>query len=63
MVNEVRRGGINWKVGIYIYIYILCIKERANENLLYSVGNSTQYSAMVHMGKESKKSLCMYMDN
>ena len=26
-----------------------------NKDLLYSTGNSTQYSVMTYMGKESKK--------
>ena len=49
-------GGINWEVGLDIYIYIfihtymyiciytlltLCIKYITNENLLFSIGNST----------------------
>ena len=38
--------GINWETGIDKYT-LLCIK--------YSTGNSTQYSVMSHMGKESKK--------
>ena len=39
------RGGINWKIGIDIYI-LLCIKQITNENLLYNTGNSTQYSVV-----------------
>ena len=32
------------------------IKDRSyNKDLLYSTGNSTQYSVMIYMGKESKK--------
>ena len=31
------------------------IKQRTSKNLLYSMGNSTQYSVMAHIGKESKK--------
>ena len=31
------------------------IKQRTSKNLLYSTGNSTQYSVMAHIGKESKK--------
>jgi len=49
-----RWGRINWKVGIDIYT-LLYIKQIANKNLLYSTGNSTQYSVMAYMGKESKK--------
>ena len=47
-------GGINWEIGIDIYTP-LYIKLITNKNLLYSTENSTQYSVMVYMGKESKK--------
>ena len=50
----VRGGGINWEIGTDIYT-LLYIKEITNKDLLYSTGNSTQYSVMVYMGKESKK--------
>ena len=33
-------GGMNWKIGIDIYI-LLGVKQIANEILLYSRGNST----------------------
>ena len=36
-------GGMNWETGIDIYTP-LCVKQVTNENLLYSTGNSTQYS-------------------
>ena len=43
-------------IGIAIYtLLILCIKQITNEDLLYSTGNSTQYSVMTYMGKKSKK--------
>ena len=54
-----RRGGINWEIGIDIYT-LLYITQITNKNLLYSIGNSTQYSVMTDMGKESKKSEYMY---
>ena len=38
-------GGMNWKIEIDIYT-LLCIKQIANEILLYSRGNSTWYSLM-----------------
>ena len=47
-------GGINWEIRIDTYT-LLFIKQKSNENLLYSTGNSTQYSVMTYMGKESKK--------
>ena len=47
-------GGINWKTGIDIYT-LLYIKEITTKDLLYSTGNSTQYSVIAYMGKEYKK--------
>ena len=39
--------GINWEIGIDTYpLLTLCIKWVTNENLLYSTGNSTQYSVV-----------------
>ena len=60
---------MNWEIGIYIYTlsihiyriyiythtYTLCIKHITNENLLYSTGNSIQFSVITYMGKESEK--------
>ena len=40
--------------GIDIYT-IPYTKQITNEDLLYSAGNSTQYSVMAYMEKESKK--------
>ena len=51
--GEIGRG-INWEIGIDIHI-LLYIKQITNKNLMYSTGNSTQYSVMAYMGKESKK--------
>ena len=45
-------GGINWDIGIDIYT-LLYIKQITNKDLLYSTGNSTQYSVMAYT--ESKK--------
>ena len=36
-------------------IILLHIKYKHNKDLLYSTENSTQYSVIVYMGKESKK--------
>ena len=48
--------GINWEIGIDINILLyISIKQITNKDLLYSTGNSTQYSVMTYMGKESKK--------
>ena len=47
-----------------MYIYILvCTKYIANKDLLYSTGNSTQYSVITYMGKESEKNGYVYMYN
>ena len=45
-------GGMNWEIGIDIYT-LLCVKQITNKNLLYSTGNSTQFS--VPNEKEIKK--------
>ena len=44
-------GGMNWEIGIDIYT-LLYIKQITNKDLLYSMGNSTQYSVMAYMGKK-----------
>ena len=49
-----RRRGINWEIWTDIHT-LLYIKQIANKDLLYGTGNSTQYSVMTYMGKESKK--------
>ena len=49
-----RGGGINWEIGIDIYT-LLYKKQITNKDQLFSTGNSTQYSAMTYMGKESKQ--------
>ena len=46
-------SGRDWEIGIDIYT-LLYIKYITNKDLLYSTGNSTQYSVMAYMGKESK---------
>ena len=48
------RGGTNWQSGNGICT-LWCIDQLANRNLLYSTGNSTQYSVIIYMGKESEK--------
>ena len=40
------------KINIYTLLYIKLI---INKDLLYSTGNSTQYSVITSMGKEPKK--------
>ena len=34
---------------------LLYLKQTTNEDLLSGTGNSTQYSVITHMGKESEK--------
>ena len=46
------QGGINWEIGTDIYT-LLYIKQITNKDLLYTTGNSSQYSVMTYMGKES----------
>ena len=41
--HRARVGGMNWEITTGIYT-LLCITYITNENLLYSTGNSTQYS-------------------
>ena len=47
-------GGINQEAGVSIYT-LLSIKQVTNKALLYSTGNSTQYSVITYMGKGLKK--------
>ena len=47
-------GGINWEIGTDTYT-LVHIKSITNKDLLYSTGNSTQYSVMGYIGKESNK--------
>ena len=49
--------GMNWGVGIGLCTlwYMECL---AIEDLLCSTENSTEYSGMIHVGKESEKDLC-----
>ena len=44
----------NEEVGINIYT-LPYIKQIINKDLLYSIRNSTQYSVITYMGKESEK--------
>ena len=48
------RGGINWEIGVNKYARM---KQMTidNKNLLYSIGNSIQYSVMTQTAKEAKK--------
>ena len=47
MDTEGENFGVNWEIGVEIYVLvIICIKYIANENLLYSTGNSTECSVI-----------------
>ena len=54
------RGEINWETGTDICT-LLYIKQITNKNLVCSTGNSTQYSVMAYMGKESKNKEWTYV--
>ena len=52
-----RREG--WEEGIVrefgIDMYILCLKQIANKDLLHSTGSSAQYSVVTYIRKEFEK--------
>ena len=50
------------EVGIGICT-LLNVKQTINKDLLYSTGNSTQYSVITYMGKNLKKNRYMNMYN
>ena len=49
-----------FEINIYTLLYI---KQIINKDLLYSTGNSIQYSVITYMGKESEKRMdtCIYI--
>ena len=47
-------GGIDWEFGIDMYT-LLYLKQITNKDLLYSTGNSAQYSVITQMGKIFEK--------
>ena len=49
-----------WKKGQNKEWKINTIKWITNQDLLYSTGNSTQYSVITYMGKESEKNKYIY---
>jgi len=52
--ERLRLGGrINWETAIDVYT--LPNITQLVKDFLYSTGNSTQYSVMAYLGKESKK--------
>ena len=52
VTRERQGGGINWEIETDIYT-LLYIKQITTKDLLYSTGNSSQYSVMTGMEKES----------
>ena len=56
------QGQRHWEIGPDIHIF-LYIKQTTDKDLLYSTGNSIQYSVMIYMGLESKKSGRIFMYN
>ena len=53
-------GGVNWEIGIDIYT-LLYIQQITNKDLLFSTGNSTQYSVMAYVGKNLKADICIHL--
>ena len=50
---------MNWDIGIDLHT-LLYMEQVTSENLLYSMGNSTQCSVVTKMGSKSKNGGCMY---
>ena len=54
-----RQGGKIWEGWTgrswLAYAHLYNVKQIINKDLLYSTGNSTQYSVMTYVGKESEK--------
>ena len=63
VTKEERWGrGMDWepRIGISALLYIECI---VNGDLLYGTENSSQYSMISYMGKESEKEwICVYVE-
>ena len=65
MVTKGERGGggINQEVGINIYTPTY-MKQIINNDLLYTTGDSIQYSVIIYMGKDSEKAwIYVYMNH
>ena len=66
------RGGIHWEIQMDIYTP-LYVKQITNQDLLYSTGNTSQYSqgtrntsqssVKIYVGKESEKTGYVHMHN
>ena len=46
---------VDWEFGMDMYTLLLHLKWITIKDLLYSTGNSAQYSAITYMGKEFEK--------
>ena len=57
--GETWEGGITQELGLNIHT-LLYIRQIINKDLLYSTGNSTQYSVITYMRKEYGKE-CIYV--
>ena len=54
MVTRGQGKRVNWEIETDVHILVY-IKQITNKDLPYSTGNSTHYSVIAYMGKESKK--------
>ena len=63
MVTKGETCGGRDKSGVWDEHTYTTIYKTTNKDLLYSTGNSTQYSVMAYMEKKLKKSEYMYMYN
>ena len=52
--KETWRGGINQELEMNIHT-VLYLRETTSQDLLYNTGNSTQFSLIPYMRKESGK--------
>ena len=52
-------GGMHWGFGIGICT-LRYMEQLAKGDPLYSTENSTQYSVIIYVGKESKRMTCVY---
>ena len=61
-ITKGERWGRRYNLGDLDYIHtLLCVTQIINKDLLFSTGNSTQYSVIIYMGKESEKNRYTYM--
>ena len=51
----IRGEGINWEIGTDLYTLLYIKQISIDKDLLYSTGNSTQWSVLAYMEKESYK--------